>query len=295
MGLNATKSSSTNIDYFLRLSSTNNFYRGRSSIHGEFCLKTRRKFRIEKKIHIDLIGQLIQHHRCAQIDENEIFFTYSYPLVTSHENGIARIIRQQQQITYPFRIPLGIHLPPSCNFKEFSIIYYLNIYHDEHLLPNIRKRIILAPPVPHVNIPFPCQITDCHNISITCQLQKSFYSGRNGSIVPLLITIRNVQQHHIQSLTIQLIQTVLLNRIKYEHEIFTTIFNEIDINLQENQIKTILEFNLPSNLSPTHIPNVNCQPDNVPCLAITYEFRITKKMSDINNFDQSLSVPIGID
>jgi hypothetical protein len=159
MGLNLTKSSLTNTEYLLALSSKNNFYRGLSTIQGEFCLNIRKKLCIEKKIRIDLIGQLIEHKKTSsQLNNNRIFFTYSFPLVTSHQNGIARTIKQQK-IAFPFRIPLGIHLPPSCEFKEFSIIYYLDIYHDEQLLPNLRKQITLAPPIPHINVPLPCQAT----------------------------------------------------------------------------------------------------------------------------------------
>jgi len=156
MGLNSTKSSLTNTEYSLILSSSNNFYRGLSIIQGELHLNIHKKLLIEKKIRIDLIGELIENKK--SIKTNQIFFTYSFPLVTSHENGIARIIKQQQ-ITFPFRIPLGIHLPPSCEFKEFAINYYLDIYHDGRLLPNIRKKIILAPPTPHITVPLPCQVT----------------------------------------------------------------------------------------------------------------------------------------
>ena len=143
MGLNSTKSSLKNTDYSLTFSSSDQFYRGLSIIHGDFHLSTRKTLLIEKKIRIDLIGQLTENKKC------QIFFTYSFPLVTSHQNGVARIIKQQQ-ITFPFRIPLGINLPPSCEFQQFSIIYYLDIYHDGRLLPNLRKKIILAPPIPHI-------------------------------------------------------------------------------------------------------------------------------------------------
>ncbi|CAF4968735.1 unnamed protein product, partial [Rotaria socialis] len=90
------------------------------------------------EIRIDLIGQLIESKKYAarskrissQINNNNnnnnnnIFLTYSCQLLTSHENGTARTIKQQT-VTYPFRIPLGSNLPPSCEFKEFSIAYYL--------------------------------------------------------------------------------------------------------------------------------------------------------------------------
>ncbi len=142
--------------YSLILSSSNNFYRGLSTIQGELHVNIRKKLRIEKKLRIDLIGQLIENKK-SPIKTNEVFFTYSFPLVTSHENGMARIIKQKQMI-FPFRIPLGIHLPPTCEFKEFSINYYLEIYHDGRLLPNIRKKIIIAPPIPHITIPLPCKV-----------------------------------------------------------------------------------------------------------------------------------------
>ncbi|CAF1092138.1 unnamed protein product [Adineta ricciae] len=278
MGLKVTKSPLTNADYGIRLSSTNSFYRGRSAIQGDFSLKTRVKLRVERKIRLDLIGQLIKHPRSSQLNDKEIFFTYSFPLVTSHENGMARIIHQQQQITYPFLIPLGINLPPSCELKDFSIVYYLDIYHDEKFLPNSRKKITLAPPAPRINIPPPCTST-----------------ARDGSIVPLTISIENLQSNRIRSLTIQLVQTVLLNEIVHENEIFTTVFDEIELNLHENRIETIAELTLPSNLPSTSVPDRNCQPDNVPLVSITYEFRLTKQIDDINNSNVYLPIPIGIE
>ncbi|CAF1066704.1 unnamed protein product [Adineta ricciae] len=295
MGLKVTKSPLTNADYGIRLSSTNSFYRGRSAIQGDFSLKTRVKLRVERKIRLDLIGQLIKHPRSSQLNDKEIFFTYSFPLVTSHENGMARIIHQQQQITYPFLIPLGINLPPSCELKDFSIVYYLDIYHDEKFLPNSRKKITLAPPAPRINIPPPCTSTDPSGITTTCHLQKSFYSARDGSIVPLTISIENLQSNRIRSLTIQLVQTVLLNEIVHENEIFTTVFDEIELNLHENRIETIAELTLPSNLPSTSVPDRNCQPDNVPLVSITYEFRLTKQIDDINNSNVYLPIPIGIE
>jgi hypothetical protein len=157
MGPNSTKSSLTNPEYSLILPSANHVYRGHSTIQGEFHLNIRKKLHIEKKLRIDLIVQLIEHKNSSK-KTNQIFSIYSFPLVTSHQNGVARIIKQQQ-ITFPFRIPLGMNLPPSCEFQEFSIIYYLDIYHDGRLLSNLRKKILLAPPIPHITIPLPCQVT----------------------------------------------------------------------------------------------------------------------------------------
>ena len=170
MGLTSTKTSLAKSEYTLTLSSTNHFYRGLSLIQGEFHFHTRTKCRIEKEIRIDLIGQLVDHRRASfrsskasgQSARKKIFFTYSSPLVTSHQNGTARTIKKQH-ITYPFRIPLGINLPPSCQFKEFSINYHLNVYHDGRLLPNIHKNVLLAPPTPHVTIPIPCKVTGNFN------------------------------------------------------------------------------------------------------------------------------------
>jgi hypothetical protein len=164
MGLNSTKSALTNAEYSLTLSSPNDFYRGLSTIQGEFHLNVRSKLRIEKEIRIDLIGQLIENKKystrssktATQLNNN-IFLTYSCPLITSHENGTARTIKQQQ-VNYPFRIPLGSNLPPSCEFKEFSI-YYLEIFHDGRLLPNTHKQIVLAPATPQLTVPLPCKIT----------------------------------------------------------------------------------------------------------------------------------------
>ena len=166
MGLSSSKSSLSNAEYNVTLSSPNDFYRGLSTIQGEFDLNVRSKLRIEKEIRIDLNGQLIESKKsrstknASQLNSNNnnVFFTYSYQLVTSHENGTARTIKQQQ-VKYPFRIPLGIHLPPTCEFKEFSIIYYLEIYHDGRLLPNTHRRITLAPPATQVTVPLPCKVT----------------------------------------------------------------------------------------------------------------------------------------
>jgi hypothetical protein len=165
MGLNSSKSALTNAEYSLTLSSPNDFYRGLSSIQGEFNLNVRTKLRIEKELRVDLIGQLIENKKYSTRSSktgsqlnNNIFLTYSCPLITSHENGTARVIKQQQ-VNYPFRIPLGANLPPSCEFKEFSIIYYLEIFHDGRLLPNTHKQIILAPPIPQFSVPLPCKIT----------------------------------------------------------------------------------------------------------------------------------------
>lgn len=166
MGLTSTKTSLAKSEYTLTLSSTNHLYRGLSLIQGDFHFHARTKFRIEKEIRIDLIGQLVDHRRSSfrssrnsvRSVKKKIFFTYSSPLVTSHQNGTARTIKKKQ-ISYPFRIPLGINLPPSCQFKEFSISYHLNVYHDGRLLPNIHKNVLLAPPAPHVTMPIPCKVS----------------------------------------------------------------------------------------------------------------------------------------
>jgi len=128
-----------------------------------------------------------------------------------------------------------------------------------------------------------------------CSLQKSFYSGRDGSIVPLFVLIKNPKQRQIHSVAGQLMQIVSLNGIKQENEIFTILLNEINENTQENQINIICELDLPSNLPPTYIPNENCQPDNVPSIAIIYEFRITVQMKGATTPNLRLSVPIGIE
>ncbi|CAF2536420.1 unnamed protein product [Rotaria sp. Silwood2] len=302
MGLNSTKSSLTNNKYSLTLSSTNNFYRGLSTIQGNFHINSCTKLRVEKKIRIDLIGQLIENKKTSlnstkkssQSNINKVFFTFSFPLVTSHDNGIARIIKNRQ-IHFPFRIPLGSNLPPSCEFTEFSIVYYLDVYHDGLLLPSLRERIILAPPAPLITIPLPCKVTGCNDISMVCSLQKSFYSGRDGSIVLLSISITNPKQKQIQSVIAHLMQIVSLNEIKFENEIFTSQLNEINEDTQENEINQTCELNLPSNIPPTYIPNENGQPDNVPCMAITYELRITAQMKGATTSNLRLSVPIGIE
>ncbi len=299
MGLNFTKSTP---EYSLRLSSINHFYRSPTIIEGELHLNIRRKLLIEKKLRIDLIGQLIEKSKSS----TRTFFTYSFPLVTSHENGMARIIKQKQ-IAFPFRIPLGKNLPPSCQFKEFSVIYYLNVYHDGRLLPNLRRNILVAPPTPHITVPLPCKLIGnifvyhirnsiisnlgSNDVTMICSLQKSFYSTRNDSIVPLSLSISNPKQKFIHSITIQLIAIVSLNGIKHENDIFQTVLNEI----KKNEINTICELNLPSNLSSTYIPNKNGQPDNVPLIDINYEFRLTAQIEGTITPNLRLVVPIGIE
>jgi hypothetical protein len=124
---------------------------------------------------------------------------------------------------------------------------------------------------------------------MSCSLQKSFYSGRDGCIIPLSISMKNPKQKKIQSVITQLIQMVSLNGIKYENEIFTIRFDQIT---QENQI---LELNLPSNIPPTYIPNENGQPDNLPAIVITYEFRLIAQINDGTTPNLHLTVPIGIE
>lgn len=166
MGQSSTKSSLTNAEYSLTLSSPDNLYRGLSSIQGEFQLNVHTKLRVEKEIRIELIGQLVESKKYAsrssktssQTNNNGVFLTYPCPLITSHENGTARTIKNQN-VTYPFRIPLGNNLPPSCEFKEFSVIYYLEVFHDGRLLPNTYKLITLAPPAPQLTVPMPCKVT----------------------------------------------------------------------------------------------------------------------------------------
>ena len=173
MGLSSTKSSLTNAEYSLKLASPNNFYRSLSIIEGEFHLNVRKKLRIEKEIRIDLIGQLIESKKYAlrstktasQLNNNNIFLTYSCQLLTCRDNGTTRIIKQHEA-TYPFRISLGGNLPPSCEFKEFSIVYYLEIYHDGRLLPNTHRQITLAPPTPPITAPSPCKVTGKNNETI---------------------------------------------------------------------------------------------------------------------------------
>jgi len=172
MGQNSTKSALTNAEYTLTLSSPDNFYRGLSTLQGEFHLNIRTKLRIEKEIRLDLIGQLIESKKYAtrssknssqlNNNNNNKFLTYPCQLITSHENGTARTIKQP--VTYQFRIPLGNNLPPSCEFKEFSIVYYLEVYHDGRLLPNTHKQITIAPPTPQLTVPLPCKVTGKTNL-----------------------------------------------------------------------------------------------------------------------------------
>ncbi|CAF1671485.1 unnamed protein product, partial [Adineta ricciae] len=227
-------------------------------------------------------------------NNNNIFLTYSCSLITSHENGTARTIKQQQ-VNYPFRIPLGSNLPPSCEFKEFSIVYYLEIFHDGRLLPNTHRQITIAPQVPQLTVPLPCKVTGSGDVTMICSLPKSFYSGRDCPIVPLSVSITNPKQKQIKAVTAQLMQTVSLNGIKRENEIFTALLNEIAENTKENEVNTKCELVLPANLSPTHVPNENGSPDNLPNIAITYEFRITAQMKGATTPNLRLSVPLGVE
>ncbi|CAF3352925.1 unnamed protein product [Rotaria socialis] len=302
MGLKSTKSSLINAKYSLTLLSADRFYRGLSIIQGEFQINIRRKLRVEKTIRIDLIGQLIENNKSSsqstskssQSKDHTVFFTYSFPIVTSHENGIARIIKNRHT-NIPFRIPLSINLPPSCEFKEFSVVYYLYVYHDERLLTNIRKKIILAPPTPLITEPLSRKVTGSDDMNMVCSLQRSFYSGRDSSTVLLSISIKNPKQKQIQSVVAQLMQVVSLNEIKFENEIFTNQLKEINENTQESLINTTCELNLPSNLPPTYIPNGNGQPDNVPCISITYALRLTTQIQSTTKSNLHLTVPIGIE
>lgn len=165
MGQSSTKTSLTNAEYSLTLSSPNNFYRGLSTIQGEFHLNVRTKLRIEKEIRVDLIGQLIENKKysrssknTSQLNNNNMFLIYPCQLITSHENGTARTIKHQP-VTYQFRIPLGVNLPPSCEFKDFSIVYYLEVFHDGRLLPNTHRQITIAPPIPPMSVPLPSKVT----------------------------------------------------------------------------------------------------------------------------------------
>ena len=90
-------------------------------------------------------------------------------------------------------------------------------------------------------------------------------------------------------------QTVALNGIKRENEIFTAVLNEIPENTRENEVQSTCELVLPANLTPTYVPNEHGQPDNVPSVAITYEFRITAQMKGATTPNLRLSVPLGID
>jgi hypothetical protein len=128
-----------------------------------------------------------------------------------------------------------------------------------------------------------------------CGLQKSFYSGRDCPLVPLSVAITNPKQKQIKAVTAQLMQTVSLNGIKRENEIFTAVLNEIAENTKENEVNTRCELVLPSNLFPSYVKNENAQPDNVPSVAITYEFRITAQMKGATTPNLRLSVPIGIE
>ena len=159
MGVNCSTSSLTNAEYALILSSKNHFYRCSSTIEGELHINILKTLFIENKIRIDLIGEFIEKTGHDEHDHHhESFFTYSFPLITSHENGIEKILKEQH-ISFPFRIPLSPNLPPSCDLSEFAIDYHLDVFHDDRLLLNLRKSLILLPTKTHVNIPVPCQVT----------------------------------------------------------------------------------------------------------------------------------------
>ncbi|CAF1178066.1 unnamed protein product [Didymodactylos carnosus] len=298
MGLTSTKQSTlTSADYSLTLSS--DYYRAQETIVGELHLNIRTKLRIEKEIRIDLIGELIdkrsrrtgQKQSSAQSNKN-IFFTYPRILVTSHENGTARVIKQQQ-ITYPFRIPLGMSLPPTCDFKDnFSINYYLDIIHDRHLLPQTHKRLLIAPPQPNVICPQPVQVNGSNDLKIICSLQKNCYSCSES--VPITVHINNPKQKQVLQMTAQLIQLVQLNMNKREYEIFTALLNEIPENDKTSTMTTNCEIILPTDLVPTFVTNDQIHPDNLPVINVQYEFKITAHMKGTLATNVKLTLPITI-
>lgn len=114
-------------------------------------------------------------------------------------------------------------------------------------------------------------------------------------MIPLSISITNPKQKQIKAVTAQLMQTVSLNGIKRENEIFTAVVNEIEENSKASEVYAKCELVLPANLIPTFVPNQNGQPDNVPSVAITYEFRMTAQMKGATTPNVRLSVPIGIE
>ena len=140
-----------------------------------------------------------------------------------------------------------------------------------------------------------CCFLDSNEITLTCALQKSFYSGRDGSVVPLSISLINPEHKRIQSITVQLIQIVSLNGIKQENDIFTSVLSEINEDTLVSPIYCTHELVLPSNLPPTYIPNEHAQPDNVPSIVIIYEFRLEGHMRDATASNLRLSVPVGIE
>jgi len=254
---------------------------------------------------LDFIGELIdkrskraaakQQSSSTNTNKNS-FFNYQCILVTSHHNGTARTIKHQQ-ISYPFRIPLGLNLPPTCDFKDyFSIQYYVEVFHDGHLLPNIHRLITLAPPNPLVVCPSPVQVNGQNDVTLICGLNKSHFNGRQSSIVPITVHIQNPKQKQIKSLTAQLMQLVQWNGAKRETEIFTALLNEIPENNKQTQMTTNCELILPNNLSPTFVPNENAQSDsNGPIIQIQYEFRITAQMKGATTPNIKLTLPIGIE
>ena len=130
---------------------------------------------------------------------------------------------------------------------------------------------------------------------MTCSLTKSFYSGRDCPTVHLSVSITNPKQKQIKIVTAQLMQIVSLNGVRRENEIFTAVLNEIAENTKANEITAKHELVLPAHLSPTYVPSQNDQPDNIPIVAITYEFRMTAQMKGATTPNIRLSVPIGIE
>ena len=128
-----------------------------------------------------------------------------------------------------------------------------------------------------------------------CSLARTFYSGRDGSNVPMSIAITNPKQKQIKAVTVQLLQTVSLHGIKREHEIFTALLHEIPENTRETQMSMTTNLLLPNTLTPTFVPNERGQPENFPALSITYEFRVTAQMKGAITPNIRLAVPIGIE
>lgn len=276
MGVNFSE----NIDYSFILLSTESIHHGLTLIQGEFRLKHRRKIRVEKEIRIDLIGRLTDKTK-----QSRIFFTFSSPLITSHENGTARTIRRKDR-TFPFRIPLGTNLPPSCQFDEFSIDYHLEIHHDGQVVSTGDKINIFLRPKPFDNVEIYQKTIDVNGVTVDVNLSKNFSSLRIQQKIPVEIFIKNPKEKSIRNLKIELIQIVSLNDEKYEKHLVSAELFSLKI---DKEIQQIFQLDFPSNLPSSYVPNLITELDSIPSIGIIYEIRLEGQIQD---FHLQFSIPI---
>lgn len=133
------------------------------------------------------------------------------------------------------------------------------------------------------------------DVTLNCSLTRMFYSGFDGSEVPISVSIKNPKQKQIKAVTAQLLQTVSLNGHKRDNEILTALIHEIPENTKETQLQAVSNVILPRHLPATFISNENSQAENMPSVSVTYEFRVTVQMKGAMTPNIRLVMPIGIE